>query len=262
MNRDNRAKIIFAVIIIILLIILGVLGIIIFRFFNSSTDVSGYKKGTSSGTSSSSGSESAKDKDGVSNPVDFSTLKKTNPEIFGWLYVPDTNIDYPLLQSRERDDYYLHSDIYGNYLYAGSLYTEVCNSTDMDDRVTVIYGHNMIDGSMFANLHKFRDTDFFNKHSKFYIYAPNRKLTYQIVSAYEYDDRHLMNTNNYFSNNKVFKEYLDFIRNPRSISSNVRKKLDHKLTTKDKIVTLSTCLDSGDGRYHLQGVLVKDESTR
>ena len=105
MNRDNRAKIIFAVIIIILLIILGVLGIIIFRFFNSSTDVSGYKKGTSSGTSSSSGSESAKDKDGVSNPVDFSTLKKTNPEIFGWLYVPDTNIDYPLLQSRERDDY-------------------------------------------------------------------------------------------------------------------------------------------------------------
>ena len=180
--------------------------------------------------------------------MDFKTLQKTNPEIFGWLYIPDTGIDYPLLQSRERDDYYLHTDIYGEYSYAGSLYTEVCNSTDLDDRVTLIYGHNMIDGSMFAHLHKFRDADFFKKHANFYIYTPDRKLTYQVVSAYEYDNRHIMNTNNHFSEDSVFEEYLEFIQAPRSVSVNVRDKLDHKLSKKDKIVTLSTCLDSGDGR--------------
>ena len=191
----------------------------------------------------------------------FKKLQKINPEIFGWIYIPDTNIDYPLLQSNERDDFYLHSDIYRNYKYAGSLYSEYCNSTDMDDRVTLIYGHNMIDGSMFANLHKFRDASFFNKHTKFYIYTPERRLTYQVVSAFEYDDRHIMNTFN-FSEDKVFKEYLDTIQNPHSLSANVKTTLDHKLTVKDKIVTLSTCLDAGDGRYLLQGVLVKDEPTR
>ncbi|MCR5653632.1 MAG: class B sortase [Ruminococcus sp.] len=262
MNREKRLKILVVAIILVLLIIVGILGFYLFTLFSRGTDVSEYRiNGDSSSMSSSSSASDAGGSGSASNPIDFKTLRKINPEIFGWLYVPDTNIDYPLLQSNERDDFYLHNDIYRNYKYAGSLYTEYTNSTDLDDRVTVIYGHNMIDGSMFANLHKFRDKSFFDKHTKFYIYTPKRKLTYQVVSAYEYDDRHILNTFN-FAENEVFKSYLKSIQNPHSISSNVNKKLDHKLTVKDKIVTMSTCLDSGDGRYLLQGVLVKDEPTR
>ena len=258
MNREKRLKIIVISIILALLIIIGILGYYLFTLFTRGTDVSEYKTKDNSSSSVVSGSKADKSAD---NPIDFKTLTKINPEIFGWLYIPDTNIDYPLLQSNERDDFYLHKDIYGNYKYAGSLYSEYCNSTQLDDRVTVIYGHNMIDGSMFANLHKFRDASFFKKHTTFYIYTPSRKLTYQVVSAYEFDDRHIMNTYN-FAQDEVFESYLDSIQKPHSVSSNVNNKLDHKLTIRDKIVTLSTCLDSGDGRYLLQGVLVKDESTR
>lgn len=260
MNKKKRSVIIIIAIVLILLIILGILGyFLFFKNDSGSTDVSEYKK---ENTTSAEMSESASGAENTAeNPIDFKSLQKINPEVFGWIYIPDTNIDYPLLQSNERDDYYLHNDIYGNYKYAGSLYTEYCNSTELDDRVTVIYGHNMADGSMFANLHKFRDESFFKKHTKFYIYTPERKLTYQVVSAFEFDDRHIMNTYN-FAQDKVFEEYLDSIQNPHSVSSNVNEKLDHKLTIDDKIVTLSTCLDSGDGRYLLQGVLVKDEPTR
>ena len=256
MKREKRFKIIVTAFILVLLIIIGILGYYLYTLFNRGTDVSEYRINDSESSLSyvSGTGESAK----ADNPIDFKTLRKLNPEIFGWLYIPGTNIDYPLLQSNERDDYYLHKDIYGNYKYAGSLYTEYCNSTELDDRVTVIYGHNMIDGSMFADLHKFRDKSFFYKHTRFYIYTPSRKLTYKLVSTYEYDSRHIMNTFN-FAQDEVFESYLSFIQNPRSVSSNVNKKLERKLTVKDKIVTLSTCLDSGDGRYLLQGVLVKDE---
>ncbi len=197
----------------------------------------------------------------INNPIDFRTLQKRNSEVVAWISVPDTNIDYPILRSLSRDDFYLHHDIDGDYLYAGSIYMEYCNAPEFDDRVTVLYGHNMMDGSMFANLHKFEDKSFFDKHDRFYIYTPGHKLTYEVASAYIYDDRHIMNTFN-FDNDKEFKEYLSSVENPRSTNYNVRSSPNHKLTVDDKIVTLSTCLDVGDGRYLLQGVLIKDELTR
>ncbi len=261
MNREKRFKIIIISVILILIIAIGVLAYFVFNLLNNSTDSSD-KVTEATASSETTAKDFGKKTDAAvsDNPIDFKSLKKINKEIFGWLYIPGTNIDYPLLQSNSRDDYYLHKDIYGNYKYAGSLYCEYCNSTDLDDRVTLIYGHNMADGSMFADLHKYRDSSFMNKHSKFYIYAPKRKLTYRVVSAYEFDDRHIMNTYN-FAEDKVFKEYLDSIQNPRSVSSTVNDKLKHRFSVKDKIVTLSTCLNSGDGRYLLQGVLVKDEPT-
>lgn len=195
------------------------------------------------------------------NPIDFEKLHNTNDEIIAWIQIPDTNVDYPILQSLEDDNYYLHRNLQGEYEYAGSIFIQYCNNSNMTDRVTVAYGHNMRDGSMFANLHKFSDKEFFDEHEEFYVYTEDRKLTYQVVSAYVYDDRHIMNSFN-FAEDEVFEEYLDYIQNPRSITKNVRTNLDHELTTDDRILTLSTCLNSGDGRYLLQGVLIKDEHTR
>ena len=123
----------------------------------------------------------------------------------------------------------------------------------------MLYGHNMADGSMFANLHKFRDKDFFDKNKYLYIYTESRKLTYEVVSAFVYDDRHIMNSFD-FSDDKVFKDYLDMISNPRSVSSNTREGVN--LDIDDNIVVLSTCLNSGEGRYLVQGVLINDEQTK
>lgn len=257
MKKETRSKIIAGTIIVILLIVLGIVGYILYNTYKDYEADKNYQELNSKVTVE----ETTPKELVVGNPIDFKSLQKTNDEVFAWLYVPGTKVDYPLLQSEVRDDFYLHKDIYGNYSYAGSIYAEYCNRTEMTDRVTVLYGHNMKNGSMFATLHKFEDSEFFKEHKYFYIYTPERKLTYEIVSAHNYDDRHIMNSFN-FSENKVFKDYLKMIQNPRSSVKNVRNKLDHKLTINDKIVTLSTCLNSGQGRFLVQGALIKNELTK
>ena len=265
-NASSTKKIISAAVtIVVIILIIAVAGFIGYKSCVQSAPVNEYRveateeSGTEGGKDLTvSGSEKSKK---AKNPIDFKSLQKKNFEAFGWIYIPGTNVDYPILQSESDDNFYLHRDLNKDYKYAGSIYMQYCNSSEMTDRVSVLYGHNMMDGSMFASLHRFESQDFFDKHRWFYIYLPKQKLTYEIVSAYEFDSRHIMNSYN-FAENKIFKDYLETIQNPRALVSNVREKLHHKLTIKDKIVTLSTCLDSGDGRYLLQGVLVKDESTR
>lgn len=193
------------------------------------------------------------------NPIDFDSLIKKNSDIYSWIYIPDTNVNYPVCRSATDDNFYLDHDIYGNYSYAGAIYSQFCNSRDYSDRVTVLYGHNMADGSMFADLHKYEDKEYFNKNKYLYIYTEDRKLTYEIVSAFVYDDRHIMNSFD-FSDDEVYKDYLDSILNPHSVNSNVREGAE--LDVDDKIIVLSTCLNSGEGRYLVQGVLINDEPTK
>ena len=101
------------------------------------------------------------------NPKNFAKLQKQNPDIHAWISIPGTNIDYPILQSGDDtpEDFYLNHGTNKKYLYAGSIYTQRRNSTDFSDPNTVIYGHNMKNGSMFGTLKKYRDVNYFNKNS-------------------------------------------------------------------------------------------------
>lgn len=191
-------------------------------------------------------------------PVDFAALQELNPSVYAWIYIPNTDIDLPILQSEvnEDDNYYLHKNIYKQYEYKGCIYTQKANSKDFSDPVTVIYGHNMLNGTMFSNLDKFYDETFFNENPYFYIYMPNHILTYEIVSAHQYDTRHILNSFN-FSKEEVFQKYLDMIQSPATFFRHVREGIT--LTTEDRIVTLSTCMNHGAARYLIQGVLIDDE---
>ena len=91
--------------------------------------------------------------------IDFAELSSINPDIYAWIRIPDTQIDYPVLQREEDDTYYLRHNSSGRYAFAGSIYTEEANSRDFKDPMTVLYGHNMRDGSMFQNLHFFEDEE-------------------------------------------------------------------------------------------------------
>lgn len=196
------------------------------------------------------------------NPIDFDALQESNDEIYAWLNVPGTKVDYPIVQSKESDDFYLkHSATDKKYSASGAIYTQSMNSTDFSDRVTVIYGHNNYGDTFFTTLHNFEDEETFNENEYFTVYTPNRKLTYQIISAFKYDDRHIMNSFN-FNDLSVYADFLDMIQNPTSANKNVRTSLDKEITTDDKIVILSTCVtNQKNNRYLVCGVLVKDEKT-
>ena len=133
------------------------------------------------------------------------------------------------------------------------------NHKDYSDPVTVLYGHNMLNGSMFATLHRFKNPKFFKKHKKMYVYQPHRKITYKVYSAYTYDDRHIMNSFD-FNDSEILHKFQKSTLHPKSLDKNVRKKT--KLNTNSKILILSTCTSGASNtRYLVLGVLIKDEQT-
>ncbi len=199
------------------------------------------------------------------NPVDFAPLQEINEDVYAWLYLPmgpeKPDIDLPVLQPGPKDDidYYLHHDINRKYLFAGCLYTQPVNAIDFSDRVTVIYGHNMLNGTMFSNLPVFRDKKFFEEHEFFYIYTPGHILTYRIAATIQFDTRHILNCFD-FSDDRVYEDWIEnYIVNPKTMVRNFRKDLE--ITTDDKLVILSTCLEHGASRYLIEGVLISDEPT-
>ena len=196
------------------------------------------------------------------NPIDFESLKAQNDEIYAWIKVEDTDVDYPIVQSKTDDEFYLkHSAIDKSWLESGAIYTEGANSIDFSDPITVIYGHNGYKETMFTTLHNFEKQEFFDSHPYFYIYQSQRKLTYQVISAFKYDDRHIMNSFNFYAGDDL-NNFQQMILDPSSPVRNVRQNLDKTIDENSKIVVLSTCITGQkSNRYLICGVLVKDEKT-
>ena len=188
-------------------------------------------------------------------PVDFAGMWKTNKDVYAWITVPGTVIDYPILQHPTDNTYYLNYNIDGSHGYPGCIYTENLNSKEFTDNNTVIYGHNMKNGTMFAGLHKFEDSTFFAEHTKVHIYTPEKELTYTIFAAYIYDDRHLLYSFD-FSNKDIYAAYLEDVQNMRSMNALIRE--DVKVTAEDKIITLVTCIGNQPSKRLLVQAVLED----
>ena len=200
---------------------------------------------------------------GIEIPVkelNWKNLKKENEDIYAWVYVPGTKVDYPILQDPEDDTYYLNHNIDGSTGYPGCIYTEATyNAKDFNDNLTVLYGHNMKDDSIFGSLHDFEDPETFSGEHYIYIYTEDaRVLVYRMFGAYEYTSNHLL-ANEDMTNPDIFDQYLIRIFNNVEMearTANIRH--DISVTKEDKVITLLTCTkDSRDDlRYVVQGVLL------
>ena len=174
------------------------------------------------------------------SPVDFAALQAENPDICGWLDIPDTDISYPLLQSREDDTFYLNHDAYKDYNSAGSLFTEHrYNKNDMTDPVTVVYGHRQNDGSMFGTLQQtFSDPEGFASHKTIVVYLPDRELRYQVRAALPYDNRHILYQYD-FHDTQSYSDFLYSVYNARALGINYA---EQAIEPDDTLLILSTCL--------------------
>jgi len=189
----------------------------------------------------------------IENPIDFDSLTAQYPDIYAWIRIPGTNVDYPIVQREGDNGYYLNHTIDGKKKTEGSIYTEDYNSKDFEDANTVIYGHNMKNGSMFKTLHKYKDKQFLLDNSEIYIYQKDRVLKYKIFAAYVYDNRHLMMSFD-FEDENIFRNYLNNVLTKRDMSSNINTSVN--VTADDKIITLSTCNNNDAQRYLVQAVLL------
>ena len=180
-------------------------------------------------------------------------LKTVNPDIYGYIYIPDTSISLPIVQSDD-NDYYLDHAYTGEYMACGSIFADwKASSIITDNRNTVLYGHNMNNGTMFNNVTKFLDEDFFlNTNIEIYtfdgIYTYEPFAIFETISTYKYFRMK-------FDGDADFVSFCEEMQNKSLYNRNI------EFTGKDRIITLSTCTNSftSVGRYALHARLIKVE---
>lgn len=192
----------------------------------------------------------------VEIPIDFTSLHKVNDEIYAWIRIPGTKVDYPILQRASDDTYYLNHTVEGKQGYPGSIYTESLNRKNFMDRNTVIYGHNMKNGTMFGKLKNYKDASYMKEHATILIYTPEHIYTYEVFAAITYDNRHLLYSFD-FTEESGMQKFLDSIASVRNMSSYINK--DVKVTAADRIITLSTCVGNESKRLLVGAVLIDEQ---
>lgn len=193
----------------------------------------------------------------VEIPIDFVALQQQNPDVYAWIQVPGTEVDYPILQSSNDNTYYLNHTIDGEEKKEGAIFTENYNTKTFEDPNTVIYGHDMKNGSMFQSIHKYMDRSFFDNNRDIVIYMPNQIFRYKIFAAYLTDNRHLLMNYNFWSKDE-YQQYLNSIFSMRDMNAFIDTSME--VTNEDKIITLSTCYAGiSTQRYLVQAVLVSIE---
>ena len=189
--------------------------------------------------------------------VDFEKLLEMNSDVVGWIRFDEpSEINYPVVQGRDNEEY-LKRTFEANTNKLGTLFVDVNNPGDFSGRNTFIYGHNMKNGSMFAQLLKYKDDSFYKEHPYFYIYTPDGKVrTYEIFSAgvvKDTSDSYIMD----YADDAAFQTYIDYIKQQSTYPTST------EVTTASKIVSLSTCTNvRDDERFLVHGVMIKEEAVK
>lgn len=168
--------------------------------------------------------------------VDFGAIQEVNPDVVAWIYCEGTQVSYPVLRGKTNSDY-LKRTYDGTYNSAGSIFMDYRNDPEFRDRNTVLYGHNMLNGSMFHCLNDFVSQEYFDKHSTWYIITPNKTYKLQIfaslITSYA-DELKLFQAISYDSEN-WFDKYDDIMFDAEAKDEGVF------VAEQDCLVMLSTC---------------------
>ncbi len=179
--------------------------------------------------------------------IDFDALSKTNPDIVGWLYSAGTKINYPVVQT-DNNTYYLNHLYDGKKGSSGTLFVDYACSSGFSDMNTIIYGHHMKSGSMFASIVEYRSQEYYDVHPVMYLLTPDGNYRLEVFGGFVADS----GTNRLFGldEQQQFQDYLAQIKTQSDF------KTDIEVTSQDRIVTLQTCTYEYEGaRYQLFAVL-------
>ena len=184
--------------------------------------------------------------------VDFEALRETSPDIIGWLALPDTAINYPVTQADD-NEYYLHHLYDGTYNKTGCLFADYENQENFSDRNTIIYGHNMRDGSMFATLNEYDEQSYYDGHPQMYLVTPDGGYVVEIFTAFVAKPSESGSDTSpwrlSFKDDGAYTTWLSEMAGRSVIETDVT------VTSSDKVLTLSTCTPGGASRFIVMGKL-------
>lgn len=180
--------------------------------------------------------------------VDFDMLLEINSDVVGWIYLEDSQINFPVAQGKDNKEY-LYWLIDGNYNGAGTPFMDYRNARDYSDRHTIIYGHNMNNGTMFADIHKYIDQEYYDTHPVIHLLTPQGDYRIEVFAGYiahvKADAWKLI-----FDTEEDFAQWLVQSQEKSAFVSDVVPSVE------DHILTLSTCSDSANQtRFVLLGII-------
>ena len=174
------------------------------------------------------------------------SLTDAYPDAVGWLYLPDTNINYPLMQG-EDNEFYLHHAYDGSHLTSGSVFLDCrCNPNFMNP-INVVYAHNMKNGSMFAGLVKFKDSAYFYSHRYGWLSIADKvyRIDFFSVAVADWQD-------SIYDGSQPISGWISRIQNLSQISAGI------SYAETDRFISLSTCSDEfANARTVLTGKLTE-----
>ena len=184
--------------------------------------------------------------DGEDNPT-LKDLKKLNPDVKAWIQVPKTNIDYPVVQGQD-DMEYINKNVYGEFELSGAIFLSCLNKDDFSDPYNLVYGHNMKNGGMFADVADFTNKEYFETHQKgkLYLTDATRKIRFFACMKVTAADAKIYHPDGYRKEN--LKDLLDYIQ------ANAVQYRD--VADENSLIALSTCSEAEtNGRVVLIGKL-------
>lgn len=116
---------------------------------------------------------------------DLTALAAENPDCAGWITIPDTGIDYPVMHTPEDPEHYLRRDFYGNNASGGTPFLDGRNAAQVEGQNLILYGHNMMDGSMFKPLINYLEPSFRETHKEIYLELSEKQYQYEVFAVAE-----------------------------------------------------------------------------
>lgn len=176
--------------------------------------------------------------------VDFASLQQVNSDIVAWIYCPNTQINYPVVQGSD-NAYYLNHLLDGSYNVNGTIFMDFRGAADFSDFNNILYGHHMKSGAMFANIIKYQDPKFYDTHPCMYLFTPEQNYRLDLFAGL------VVSSNDGVYSSDISMDYLQYLIDRSTFTSPV------DISTDDTIVTLSTCsYEFEDARYIVMAKLV------
>lgn len=184
---------------------------------------------------------------------DLAALQAENPDCVGWLTFPDTTVDYPIVWTPNDPEHYLRRDFYGNYASGGTPFLDGRNKPQAEGQNLILYGHNMLDGTMFKPMLRYLTPNFQVTHEDIYLELDGAQYHYQVIAALETNTRSPVYTYTDLSDSTVMEHFRSTLLEETGLDA---------ISQAEGYLTLSTCnTQGGDSRVLVIAALVEEVST-
>ena len=184
---------------------------------------------------------------------DLAALQAENPDCVGWLTIPDTTVDYPVVWTPEKPEHYLRRDFYGNHASGGTPFLDGRNVAQAEGQNLILYGHNMLDGSMFKPVLQYLSPNFRETHQDIYLELDGAQYHYQVIAALETNTRSPVYIYTDLSDTAKMESFRSMLLEETGLDT---------LPQAEGYLTLSTCNDQGGNSRVLVVAALAGEVTK